>query len=361
MTQNEKSFNYQVLNNLRAAFQGKYAEVAILNQLRDDIELKDEIEYTQLVIQSLNNWNNNLKKGVLIYGRDVNEVDLKASKSCEELLHFLSNELEEKGLLIKKLNASQEPFRTYNEVAELIAHFGRYIYTVGALLNQQKEYLTTVEKVKDTKLIDNQIKEHSQLEINLNEFIEAIATLDEQGRNFYDLLKFHTRLISGFYRAQIHELKILLAGPASYFSFSQGDFYKVEGKAWEKENFSASEAGYWRAYEISPTDAIKCLEIGLSQPNLAASWLTCGFTPETAKAWLDVWFNPILAITWNNSGYSPREAAVFVKKGIYHPNSIPQDYEEANRIMSEGLSELSAEMKDLKDKSRKTRRRNDIL
>lgn len=361
MTQKEKRFNYQVLHNLTAIFQGKYAELNILNRLRDDVELKDEIEYTQLILENLNKWSNNLAKGVLIFGNDINEVDIEAYNACGELLQFLCKDLEDKGLVAKKLNSSQEPYRSYSEVTDLISHFACYIYTIEALLVQNKQYLLEIEKVKKTEGIDHELQEFSQLTNVLNQFIEACNSIDEQGRNFYELLIFHTRLISGFYRSFVHELKILLCGPGNYFSFSNGNFYKVEAKAWEKENFSAVEAGYWRAYEISPTEAIKFIDIGLSQPNAAASWLTAGFTPETSKPWLDVWFTPILALNWKKAEYSPREAAVFVKKGIYHPDSVPKDHNEANRIISEGLAELAAEMKTLKQQTRKTRRRTDIL
>jgi hypothetical protein len=349
MSRKNKIYNHQILINLKSAFQGKYAELNILSQIGTNIELKDEIEHTALILQNIERWQANLNQGILVYGDDVNELDLEASKTCFQLFEYLSKELEEKAFKIKKIQSSTEPHTPYNEIVELIANLSRFVYCIESFLVMQKEFRINFSEKKETEDLDELIKNYRNMFLVIDEFVQASKKLDEQGERFYSLLKYHSRLIAGFYRAHVHECKVLMLGSRGFLSYKDANFYKAEAIEWEKFKFSATEAGYWRAYEINPGDAREWMALGMSQAIDAASWLTSGFTPLTAKQWLDVWFTPILALTWTLGGYSPREAALFVRKGIHSPAAVP-DEQEAGRILAESMDELVEEMKALKNK-----------
>lgn len=349
MSRKNKIYNHQLLINLKSAFQGKYAELSILAQIGSNIDLADEIEHTALILENIERWQTNLHQGILVYGDDVNELDLEASKTCFQLFEYLTKELEEKAYKIKKIQSSTEPHTPYNEIVELIANFARFTYCIESFLVMQKELRINFSDDKKTEDLDELIQNYRHMFSVIDEFIQASKKLDEQGQRFYDLLKYHSRLIAGFYRSHVHECKVLMLGANRFLSFKDANFYKAEAIEWEKFKFNATEAGYWRAYEINPKDARAWMSLGIVQAIDAASWVTSGFTPLTSKQWLDVWFTPILAHHWTLAGYSPRDASLFVRKGIHSPAGVPNE-QEAGRILAESMDELVEEMKTLKNK-----------
>jgi hypothetical protein len=338
MSQQLRYFNHLVIINLKASYQGKFAELNILSRLGQGAELLDEIEHCKNMIAKIDEWHDLIKQGLLIFFSDDNSSEvLQMSNQAMQCLEYIAQDAYSLAPKVKQILASNEPHPVFAETVTLIASYGRYAYTVENFLIEQGEYLKATQGNIDLKFSELQTAASEEIEMVQN-FLTGAEVIETQNLRYYELLRFHCRILPGFFRAAQHEANLLSKSPKSFFSFKDAKFLKIEAETWEREQFNATEAGYWRSYDIGAEEARAWMQLNVSQPLEAARWTTAGFTPITAKTWIDVLFTPILALTWASAGFSPRESALFVRKGVYTPEQVPE--ENAGLILSQSMEEL---------------------
>ena len=337
--------NWKAVGFLMANYQGRFAALNILGQLTSVDFKKTELEETKSLLKDLVDMVNTIKNGNAIFfptpeeEEDQEPAQLKARQ--ELLLKIVSQlkmDLIDRAEKTKQFLSAPSKPNQLREAQYLLSSYGWYAY---ARDNYSRSMLEIADFIRDplTKETFEELKRECAEEIKLtNDFLKAIKKLETARHNILDHVWFFCRTLPGIFRANCHDLNLLLSFRSAKFTYADAGFLVEEEDAWQTAGFDPESAGYWNAFGFSPNQALLWMQVGLNDPKLAAEWATAGFTAEVSIAWIAVQFNPLLAIQWYNAGYQPDQAAFLVGKGFHHPV----------QVRPEQLPELVKEFESLK-------------
>lgn len=334
-------YTQRVLNYLQASYQGRFAMLNIFSRTQHKLFSQKEVEKTQKILRELHGWEQEMFAKRLIFPI-ANAQDPKGAehKAALEYLRAIKPELESLAKKVKEVLTSKSMFAENEDAFLLLATFSRNAYCRD---NYVRGFIRFGQQINDKGLVDGYKLYLMDVKDHVDAINELLILLKKNDNVFtpeqLEYLAFLVRTLPGVFRAHIHDIKQLLAGPYDPFNYETAGFFKLEAEAWMRAGFSAIESGYWRAHEISIAEAEVWTSLEVVDPTVVAEWKTAGFPPEIAREWINVLFAPILAIRWANEGYSPREAAVLVMSGFKLPQDVPSD--QVFEILEEGFRKLA--------------------
>lgn len=320
--------SFKTINYLHALYQGRYAQLNILKQLKHPLAKEIEIQKTKQCLSKINDYIQNLKNGNLLIRVELGDTQSQSANEAYTLLKALKPELVSMASQTKKILLDPYFHDNYNSLAFLVSAYGRQIY---AQENYNRFAHTQGHLHEENIAADIRLRQtFDELEACLH-YLNSVVKAIKSGTSpalLAEKLACMCRTTPGILRSQAHDIVQLVTGLNGQFGFKESGFMLLEAKAWEDAGFDAISAGYWRALEFGIIEANSWICQGISDPFIAAEWHTAGFTPESALPWMDVLFTPLLAIQWNNANYDPRTAAVLVNKGFELPENLPENVTE---------------------------------
>lgn len=327
-------------NYLLASYQGKFAELSVLSQLKHKEFNGAELTLTKRALERIDGWTQDLWKGLCLFSATWVQVETFEAQDAIELLAKLKTGLQllshnlKREVTVEKLAGDPE------YVSYLLAAFARFAYSRDAYLNglvsfeqvfhppepaKQVDELRSIAFPADyvaSQTPDKAARDTSELSPLVQQFMNMWLNRAEITDTFYTTLLENTRFIPYIFKAHCHDINQLLSRYRGGLTYATAEFSQKEMQAWSASGFGPLEAGYWRAYEFEPTDGALWGEIGVRNPAAAREWTRFGFDQHGAAGWLAQGIHPELASLWHNSGFNPGEARAWLERGILDPNQV---------------------------------------
>ena len=137
----------------------------------------------------------------------------------------------------------------------------------------------------------------------------------------------------------------------------------ADAASWKAADFTAQQTSKWLDEDVSLENASMWSKAGFAEPKTVARWVRGGFSPQEAKlwsehfeegvakalqckqagfsdaktalAWLEVFSVPFAAAPWYEFGFTPQEAAAWIKAGVSDPFAAKQQRETDEAIFAE--------------------------
>ena len=321
----DKQHSHSITNYLLAAYQGKFAFLNILAQLRHPGIERGEIERTKQVVSVVTDWTNRLWKGTVMFPAGVIEATTLETKQAIGFLENLKPELKQLSDALKVI-LSQSNFKENREfLCLLVASFGRFAYSRDNFIKGHIEFGKNFKVQEVTDYYTEQSKGCTADLKTANSFFETAKKLPEEPEEgFYDFLRYRCVHLPCVFASYVHDINQLCATYRGGVTFENCDFSKEEAKNWLNLGFECPISGYWRAYEFTAPQALSWLQIGVLDAGMAFEWKLFGFTPQEGYPWIAPGFTPVAARGWVNKNYSPERAIEMAQIGLVDPNKAPE-------------------------------------
>ena len=319
--------SFSLANYLFAGFQGKYASLNILGTLQSRNANSGELVLTKSLLERIDRWIGEIsdEKRALI-SKEWKEPDTDEARYAFGLLEKLRLELtdtvERAADILDRADYSSDRERVYS----LVGSFARYAYSRTYFIKGYLEFAAKF-KLADMQSQFTSLIPRSQHELNLVEgFILPLRQRAERpSLDFYDDLREEAQVLPGIFRCQVHDINQLLACLEREFTYEHAQMTELEASQWLAAEVPPVPAGYWRAYNFTPTRMAEWRDKGLEDPAIAAGFVQHGFTPSQSMLWIQAGIEGRMARRWRDAGYDPNRALEMIKKGTTDPGRTRRD------------------------------------
>ena len=313
-----------VLSFVRSGFYGQAVYYGVLKQLGSNQNVEGVSEGAARSIEKLDPFFKELYQGLPAISTSWNQAETFEAIRLFDLVKAIKQELLATVEIVSKAYASPDLSSDPESVRILIAGIARvantraaYLDCAAALYSNLK--LNELEQEAARQLNDAQ--NYVQISHVIFETFTKSETIDQP---MYDRLRKESQLIKGDLKTLIHEATLLLNVFVKQFEYDQAEFTKTEAEPWLEAKVPATVAGYWRAYDFTPTEAVAWVQTGIIQAGLAANWKRIGFEPDVAQPWITEAFPPLAAKEWMDAGFQPSKARELIVRGITNPGDAPR-------------------------------------
>jgi len=276
------------LNLLNAILMGRFYYYEILLTLNEDQSARSELLLTQDHLKLLDSWRESLPKGDPLLSHSWKILETENSKLAADL--FVQIKVELYGLANKIIETLEvvELFSRKDLMLFLSACFARYSYGRSIYLDGVDPFRSSGQSSSQGKEVIADLKAAASEEVDLA--YTTICSISDSfellNNNFMRAFVARCAPLPGMFRTYCHEINKLLAPFNGGLNFENADFNEEQAVAWSLKGFDAEQAGYWRAYSLSPDQALAWLEEDIDRPALAMPWKYHGFSAAEAKYWI---------------------------------------------------------------------------
>ena len=303
----ESNFAHSVLNALRAAMNGEDTRLLTrkLLKLPDEpaLERESTILHLPYIEELLRGFQQ--KETVIIC---LDESDSLIRDLYETQIQLLKAKARHaKRLLSVLCHRSEGHEQAARELAAFyVSHFrARESYIKGLLYYADTFQLPDMYQHWDSHLVGTRdlIEDSKELLVEVTAASEFSAYLIQR---VYDSCV----LIPASLQCQAHDMRHILSLNKEVFSFDDANLFSDDEKdEWMQLGLDAEQAGYWRAYDISPGEFSDWVSLGFFEARTAGAWKARGFDPEAAHLWAVQGFDASEAFLCRHGGItSPEEA-----------------------------------------------------
>ncbi len=315
-------FSHNITNYLVAAYQGKFTFLNVLNLL-GLLRQPEELQRCKTTVAKVALWNSKLWKGEELFNHNWSEPATSDAKHALKLLEELKPELWEMATTIRRILQLTDLTSRTDERSYLIACFARFAYG-------RENYLKGILEFAKFFNLAQAISVHTPLipqaeaEVQLaNNLVETAKTPGPAPEEFANFLRIRCISLPGIFLSHAHDINQLLAPFRGGFSYDTADFNHEEVRNWLNAGFEVRPAGYWRAFEFSPQDALAWIRVGVIDATTAFDWRLHGFSAALAAPWIQVNFPPPFARMWLTAGHDAANAKAALDAGITDPTKAP--------------------------------------
>lgn len=297
-----------IVNFLHAGYQGAFAGLNLLSQLRYQHFNQEDLTLCEKALVEIDRWKDDLSRGLPIFSASWRSPQTVHSKKAFEALADLRSDLLQSSGRVKKMLLLQDPASSPEEVKYLIAAFTRQSY---ARENYVRGFIEFGQAFKHQDIIDSYSPFMPDAEQGISAahmFYDIFVSQENLPPVFYTGLFEECSFLPGIFHSQVHDIHLLLNSYAHEFSYGELAINPQHEEAWRSMEVTPVAAGYWQAWEFDPESASRWLQLGLTDPKAAWFWFSQGFDPDTAFTWAQAGFSPPTARAWRAQGYSPEAA-----------------------------------------------------
>ena len=303
----ESNFTHSVLNALRAAMNGEDTRLLTRTLLKLPAETAVSIENTTRhlpYIEELLSGFQQEETTIICF----DETDSLIRDLYEGQINLLQSKARHAKRLLTVLAHRSEGFeQAARELAAFyVSHFrARESYINGLLYYADSFGLKEMYEHWHSHLVGtlDLIEDSKELLVEVSDIEEFSAYLLQR---IYDSCV----LIPASLQCQAHDMRHILSLNKDHFSFDDANLFSEEEKSeWIQLGLNAEQAGYWRAYDISPLEFSDWISLGFFEARIAGAWKARGFDPEAAHLWAIQGFDASEAFLCRYGGItSPEEA-----------------------------------------------------
>lgn len=331
-----EQINFQILNFIHSALQGKFAYLNVLQQLSHPLTSAAELEQVKSHLKKVAVLNKQMNEGTPPI-RKTSPQNSPDEEYIFNLLKQIKTEMISASAKIQQLDLGSEWSSQPVIYQQLAAYFSWFAYQEEHFYKKLEGYhrsnnnqIFFAELASEVQEAGNNVKLSSSL-------LKGIKAPGGPEANFAAHLAFFVRPLPFSFTGWAHDANQLINIKASEFTFEMAEFSSEQATPWKQNNFEAIESGYWRAYGFSPEDAIAWKSFGFLAPRKAVIWRSAGFDPRSALGWFALGYAPLLAIQWGNLGVPPEAAAILISHGYTVPSMLPNDPEKIKSLLAEGV------------------------
>lgn len=318
----DRLVTHSITNYLHASFEGKFAALNILSQLKSQEFKEDELLKVQQLLNKTHAWNEQLFHDECLFSASWTTPETFEAQNALDLLKAQKQELHPiSAELARMLSLPSLP--SNDEIKRLIAYFARYAFSrdnyVRGFIDYGKAFdlLDMVQRYEQFAAV-TEFEVHRAQELS-QMFRVAEMTIEKTPTEFTGLLFAACSPLPGVFRAHIHDINQLNAQFLGGLTFQNAEFSKSEAEEWQLAGFNPLNAGYWRAYGFTPDSAVPWNQVRVSDATVALEWIGLGFDAQSAEGWLLEGFPPPVAALWQRRGYQVDEALKMLQQGISDP------------------------------------------
>ena len=317
---------HRILNYLNSTAQARFAFFNILGQLQSQTFKIELLENAKQNIAQVSKWLDGLWDGETLFEQAKGAHQSEEAEKARNLAASFIPELNNISSVVHSILMDRNYAANNDAVAILLAAYGRSCYGRD---NYIRGFIEFGRIFNDHDLVRQWEQYIERSEADIKDVNQCVLIIKEKNLadkpNFFDHLRFTCRTLPGIFQAQIHDLNQVICTYYKEFNFDAAKIEKSDARIWDRLEFSALEAGYWRAHGFSPELAAEWVKVGFIDPLLAAEWASIGLDAKAAKEWAIRQFPPILALQWFSEKYTPDEALNFVNEGYQVPFELPEE------------------------------------
>jgi hypothetical protein len=310
---------------LRSGFFGQIKFESALSTLGSGFIPEGYLDTAHKAFDKIDVWMNDLLKELPIFATSWSSPETFDAISAMGFLRELKEDLEivvpqlEEALKVTSLHLEPEAVKLL--VAALVRSSSTrssYAETLTKLFSQLK----APDLAQQVAIEIDGARDYVRVtDIILNTFTAPSAYEEE----LCEKLRSEASLTPCDFKALIHESNILLNVYAKEFTFDLAEIPHDAAQEWLDNNISPVPAGYWRAYEFTPSDFLEWTSVGITGAPLAANWRRALFAPAEAVEWIKEGLTPSIALVWRGAGFSdPARVAALLRRGVTDPAKAPR-------------------------------------
>ncbi len=316
---------HAVLSYLFAAYQGKFAAQNCLAQLQSEQFSSEELEKTKAALQKIHNWLSRLWTGDVLLNAYWTKPETFDAREIVELLQGLERDLFSSAQKLESLIAENDFEENHEHLKQIVATYARYVYASDNYLRQHIDFEKRYQNEEGATGYEELLAD-VRLEVDfVSQVIQTAKKPSTAEKGFFPTLRQTILTVPGSFRTQVHDIQQLLSPYTGELTFEKIGIPPDDAADWQELEVSPIEAGYWHAMGLTAREALHWSQVGLYDHDLAARWQSWGFDPNSAAPWFHAGFNTIKAILWASHGFTPQEAQDWLKRGVDHPQDVPED------------------------------------
>ena len=317
-------FTAEFITLLRSGFYGQILFDGALDTLQSPLLPKNYLETAHKAFDKIDVWMKDLASELPIFALSWSSPETFDAISAMSFIRDLKRDIE---WLIPQVQAalhSPDLTKDQDSVKLLVAALIRsaatrssYVETLTAVLNQ----LNAPELARQSAIEIDSAKEYVRI---TQIILDTFNTRSAYDKALCEQLRAEASLTPCDLRALAHDATILMHVYVKEFTYDLAGFSSDEAQDWIDQKIPAVAAGYWQAYDFSPSEFIEWYNLGISGAPLAANWRRAKFPPSEAVEWIKEGVGPAVAIQWRAAGFDPVRTAALLRRGITDPKRAPQ-------------------------------------
>ena len=314
-----------VLNYMRASFQGQFAALNLLSQLGYHDFNPDSVAETQSNIAYLEKLIYSLHQGIPVFSTIWKTAQTQDAKDVITLLGHAKAELVRFANKVEKVLIEPNLIEDTEQVKLLIGAYCRHAYTHEHYVKGYIEYAKHFTLVDLGKSYESLLPQASKNIEAAHLFFDIYTGEEEVPEIFYRSIFEEGLFLPGVFRTTVHDFNRFIATYKGPFSFEHTDIPPDQAQEWNVINIQPFVAGYWHAFTMTARDFIEWVQIGITVPRTAWFWKCLLFEAMDAAPWNQFGFQPPTAREWANSGFTAEEAMDHINRGFTNPLTARED------------------------------------
>lgn len=322
-TREDLSLTHTITNYLNSVYQGKFAALNILSQLGYEKLNQQELMNTRSIVNTISEWNSALWRRTPLFYSSWSEPQTAQAHQALKFLSVIKIELTKLADLIEEVcrnNTKLSP----EQLQLLVGSFGRFAYSRDNYIRGFLEYGKVFNVKSVVKAYEPFLPEVTEEIRYAHMFLNTLKQSKEPDEAFYLTLKEHAIKLPGTFRAQNHDITILLSIYAKGLSYSSAGFSHQEADYWKAVGIGPVQAGYWNSQGFLPEEAARWLNAGCPDHWVAAEWKQQGFTAQNVLEWVELGLTAFQAKRWKTAGYKAPRVQEFLQQGITDPHQVTE-------------------------------------
>lgn len=325
LLQQDTDLTHGLVNYLNSSYRGRLASLNALLQMNSQEFSKEELIKTEKTLEIINRWLSDLWNGLPLVSTGWQSPETFEAQRVFDLLNESKLDLKQLSQKFSSLLNSNERYSNDENIKIIISGIVRLAYQRDNFIKGFLEYAKVFAR-EDLYSHFEAFLPTSNDEVKLaNSFLKEFKSAANLRTEFFDNLDLQLITIPSTLNVFIHEMNFIGAVYSPDFSFRHAEIPEDEFYLWEQLGLSAREAGYWRAYGITPDQALSWIEQNMRDANVAGNWSIRGFNPPEVFDWLKLGLSPAVALLWRKAGYDLDTVRVQLNKGYLTPKDLAQN------------------------------------
>jgi hypothetical protein len=318
--------SFAILNHLHGGYNGAFAFYSFLRAFQHRSALEDDITHTDRVLKKLSRWAGELMAGEVLVSRSWKEPESFEAQEAFTCLEWLHKDLRDVAKNIESIMRMKTQLSVIEDTIYIAAGVARVAQGRLAFVKNLLEFGQYFNhKESEEKALSMLDGAQHDMKVCQNLF-DMLASTELPGMGFALELSEYASDLAVVLKTQAYETFI----HRCYFDPSQITYGTIGGDKseivrWMSSGIQPKDAGYWRAYNIGPEEAVAWGLSGINSPSIAYIWQNEGFSAVTATPWIEAEFPPALASEWAEEGFTPDAAMNYIQENIVSPQQIPKD------------------------------------
>ncbi len=313
------NLSHAILNYLTATYQGRFAALNILQQLKYEGISSQEIERTRSILEKTRRWTDDLWNQIALFSTEWTQAETFDAQACLKYTEEIHEELlivaNETAAYLGDAGTPQKP----PQIKYLIAAYGRFAYSRDNYIRGFIELGKRLNK-PDVLQYYSSLQGGTKQDVDTaHAMLNAYKDPTQATEGFFASLFQECVALPGVLRTHAHDISLLVAQFYGGVSFERLGFTMSDALEWQGQSFAPAQAGYWRAYSLTPAESVRWVQAGVQSPALAFEWKLLAIEPQDAQRWIQGGVPAAVARRWIDAGYPPDRALDMMARGVKFP------------------------------------------